>query len=349
VPDSGSSGDVETTADYTVRRFDDTGELPAQRDRPGQGWVLDEDGLVETPSDRPAWLTELVNDDEPPYDPYWGKPPRRPRSSSDSYRGRSRATPEPAEDPYWGRPALPAGPSSSSSTSYRSPKPPPKPPVQRPRREPQPEPPPEAPTTAPLPQSVPPSGPSYGAYRRNRSGQDWRAPAPDDDWRGSTSDRWSAVARRTQAAARPTQAIERRTQAIERRPTRPARGDYFSGGSDLYTSSWQNDDEDGDGDVYDLPDANSYLAAALSTIAWFVVPALTFLGWVLFLDAGPRNEALRNLTTGGPWILITVAASIGLALVLRRLATGWRALTVGFAAAVVGAGVATVLFTVVSQ
>jgi hypothetical protein len=165
----------------------------------------------------------------------------------------------------------------------------------------------------------------------------------------------SAVDRRAQTERR-TQAVERRTQALERGPSRPARasrGDYFGGGggggSDLYTTSWQDDVDDDDDDVYDLPDANGYLAAALSTVAWFVVPSLTFLGWVLFLDAGPRNEALRNLSNGAPWIGITVAASIVLALVLRRLATGWRALTVGFASAVVGAGVATVLFTVVSQ
>jgi hypothetical protein len=113
VPDQ-RADDVESTADYTVRRFDDTGELPAQRDRPGRGWVLDQDGLAEAPSDRPAWLTELVSDDEPPFDPYWGKPRRARRElpPEDPYWGKPRATPEPPpEDPYWGRPALPAGPS----------------------------------------------------------------------------------------------------------------------------------------------------------------------------------------------------------------------------------------------
>jgi hypothetical protein len=344
VPQARSGDDTDTTADYTVRRFDDTGELPAQVEQPGRGRILDHDDWDDAPTNRPAWLTELV-DDEPPYDPYWSKPRRAAEPPPDDpYWGRSSSSRPPAEDLYWGRRALPAGPSKPPPKPPPKPPKPPKPPTSRvtpppPQRErpPElpPEPPPEAPTTALLPRSVPRSVPQYGAYRRNQSGQDWRAPASGDDWRAST-DRWSAV--------------ERRTQAIERRPARPARDDYFTGGGrDLYASSWQDADDDDDA-VDDEPmDANSYLAAALSTVAWFVVPALTFLGWVLFLDAAPRNEALRNLGNAAPWIGITVAAGIVLALVLRRLATGWRALTVGFASAVVSAGVATVLFTVISQ
>ncbi len=62
----------------------------------------------------------------------------------------------------------------------------------------------------------------------------------------------------------------------------------------------------------------------------------------------PRAEALQNLFGNVPLVTITVSVSILIALVLRKVASGWRTLTIGFASAVVGAGAATVLFTVVT-
>ncbi len=192
---------------------------------------------------------------------------------------------------------------------------------------------------SPPPRSVPPSPPSgFDAYRRTSGESDWRS-GTQRDWHTGEQADWRTADRGND------------------------QGGWRSGGQrgagDDY-ADW--DDPDGDED--DAPRPTNYVAAALAALGWFIIPLAVYLGYVFFLDdqpppgcngAGtpecltPRAEALHNLFGNVPLVTITVSVSILIALVLRRVASGWRILTIGFASAVVGAGAATVLFTVVSS
>jgi hypothetical protein len=88
------------------------------------------------------------------------------------------------------------------------------------------------------------------------------------------------------------------------------------------------------------------------------VPTLLYLGWTLTLGdtapAGcvdatgspcppPRAEAVGRLAGALPGLAGAVALGLLVALALRRIATEWRDLTVGAAAAVIGGGLATLV------
>jgi len=108
---------------------------------------------------------------------------------------------------------------------------------------------------------------------------------------------------------------------------------------------------------------HGFVGAAIGTVLWYVVPALGYLGWTLLLgrktrpgcvDAvgapclPPRDQALHNLVHDLPRLGVAIAISLLVALLIRLVTPIWRGLSVGFAAAVVGAGVATVLFSVLT-
>jgi hypothetical protein len=127
-------------------------------------------------------------------------------------------------------------------------------------------------------------------------------------------------------------------------------------------SDFDAPDNDDDDEV-EAPGPRNYVYAALAALGWFIIPVAIYLGYAFLLNdqpppgctgtgtpecLTPRAEALQHLFSNVPLVTITVSVSILLALVLRRVASGWRTLTVGFASAVVGAGAATVLFTVVT-
>lgn len=99
------------------------------------------------------------------------------------------------------------------------------------------------------------------------------------------------------------------------------------------------------------------LASSLSwTIAAFLLPMLLYLAWA-FTRSGvapagcvdpsgapcpsPRVEAAQNLLDVLPALVGALMLALLIAIGLRRIATGWRSLSVGLAAAVIGAGVAT--------
>ena len=191
---------------------------------------------------------------------------------------------------------------------------PPRPEPIRPRFEPEPEPP-----------------PRFDAYRRPSEQPNWRT-SDQTDWRtgeyrwGSADDRFSRVP------------------------------------DDDYADFDAPDDDDDD--EIEAPGPRNYIYAALAALGWFIIPVAIYLGYAFLLNdqpppgcngastpecLTPRAEALQNLFGNVPLVTITVSVSILIALVLRRVASGWRTLTVGFASAVVGAGAATVLFTVVSN
>jgi hypothetical protein len=72
------------------------------------------------------------------------------------------------------------------------------------------------------------------------------------------------------------------------------------------------------------------------------------------VDAGgrscpaPRDAAFSAFGAHLPQVGVAIVLSIIIALVIRLVSPYWKAATVGFAASVVGAGVTTILFTVLN-
>jgi hypothetical protein len=161
----------------------------------------------------------------------------------------------------------------------------------------------------------------------------------------------------------PDRHTTRRRGGVERRSP----GDvYFSGRRDQYRQRnlGQQELDQGENPDDDDPGTAGYLAAALATVGWLLLPVLAYLGWALLLThdtrpgcidahgapcAAPRDEALLNLADSVSRIAVAVGLSVTVAMLLRWVTTGWRTISVGFAAAVVGAGVTTVLFSVISS
>lgn len=316
--------------DYRIKRFvDDTGDMSIPPQRPGQGQVLDHDEF---------WSTRRVDPAPPqPGDPYWGSP-SPPNEPVDPYWGAPQ--PPPPQPPRFIRRPPAAGPRMSAPpmSPPAPPMSPPVPPMSRPRPEPpppRPQPPrPQPPWPEPIrprfdPEppprfdAEPPPAPRYDDYRRTSEQTDWRT------------------------------------------------GEYRWGGANDAFSRVPDDDYadfdapvDDDDDEIESPGPRNYIYAALAALGWFIIPVAIYLGYAFLLNdqpppgcngastpecLTPRAEALQNLFGNVPLVTITVSVSILIALVLRRVASGWRTLTVGFASAVVGAGAATVLFTVVSN
>jgi hypothetical protein len=369
--------------DYRIKRFvEDSGDVRTPgRPKPGQGQVLDHDEYWSshaTSSTRPA--------PRPAVDPYWSDPIPADESMADPYWS-STPTPPPPMPPRLKRPARPpmsAPPiSPMPPPARRAPREEPparreqrreerreEPPARREerrdeplrRREPRGEPGrpeargepgrPEAPRrnperalredeprpgeARPWEPSAPPSrelsqtGPSYDSYRRGAG--PW-TPEPEREV-APAGDRWKA---------------------------RSSGPDLYAKADD-YDSAWDEEDDEDEEDV--KPQPVNYVSAAVAALTWFVLPVLIYLGYAFSLDdktppgcknsaaaecRTPRAEALHHLFGNVPLIVTVVSISILIALVLRRFASGWRTVTVGFAAAVVGAGAATVLFTVISN
>ncbi|MFG2038711.1 hypothetical protein [Dactylosporangium sp. NPDC048998] len=119
------------------------------------------------------------------------------------------------------------------------------------------------------------------------------------------------------------------------------------------------DDEDDDDNE---PDQHRvYIGSFISTALWYLVPLAAYAGWSLTLSAdprpgctnafglpcpAPRTEVLTSLMNEVPQLAVAMALSITIAMFLGRVTTGWRPFAIGFASAVLGAGVATVLFAV---
>jgi hypothetical protein len=126
------------------------------------------------------------------------------------------------------------------------------------------------------------------------------------------------------------------------------------------TAKPDEDDEEEDGG-----EAATFPAVALATVGWYVVPAIVYVIWALFLTrsatastcvptagttcATSQTAGLSKLFEILPQIGVALVISVIVALLLRLVTTAWRGMTVGFAAAVVGAGVATVLFSVIGN
>jgi hypothetical protein len=77
------------------------------------------------------------------------------------------------------------------------------------------------------------------------------------------------------------------------------------------------------------------------TAGWYGVPAVFYLVWLVTLDHDHRSLATRGFFASLPWLLGAVVLSLMIGLMLRRVVIGWRAFTLGFAAAIIGAGLTT--------
>lgn len=77
------------------------------------------------------------------------------------------------------------------------------------------------------------------------------------------------------------------------------------------------------------------------TAGWYGVPAIFYVIWLVTLDGDRQGLAWRQLVTSLPWLFAALLLSLIVAALLRWAVVGWRAITLSFAAAVIGAGVTT--------
>jgi hypothetical protein len=111
-------------------------------------------------------------------------------------------------------------------------------------------------------------------------------------------------------------------------------------------------------------DTTSVGTVLLYTIIWYALPVLAFAIWLLTLDnAAPagcvsdpsgggcdsdRAHAVASLLDGVPLFGLALGTSLVFAFVLRWLGRGWRAGSIGLAAAIVGGGLSAVLYSAIS-
>jgi len=81
------------------------------------------------------------------------------------------------------------------------------------------------------------------------------------------------------------------------------------------------------------------------TAAWYALPAVAYVIWLLVGGGGRLGTVAAQLASSLAWVVAALILSIAVAALLRWAMVGWRALTLSFAAAVIGAGVATIAHT----
>lgn len=144
-----------------------------------------------------------------------------------------------------------------------------------------------------------------------------------------------------------------------------------NGGADRWPDNWSGRDayydtrepyyqepDPQDEEEYERAVKRDYWMALVWTLAWYAVPLVILLVRAVFLSgspdaaclasgvascSSPRAEALGSLISNAPVWCFALGAGIMLALVLRWASETWRAITIGFCAAVVSGGAITVL------
>lgn len=111
-------------------------------------------------------------------------------------------------------------------------------------------------------------------------------------------------------------------------------------------------------------DQPHYAATFGWTTAWYAVPFALFAAWSMTFPASagpacarptanacpsPRSAALTTLLHSSPRVAIALGIALVIAGLIRLGSTAWRPVTVGFSAAIIGAGSATVLYSVLSS
>jgi hypothetical protein len=89
-------------------------------------------------------------------------------------------------------------------------------------------------------------------------------------------------------------------------------------------------------------------AAIAATLAWYALPLLLFGIYTLTQGRGAQAQALISLSDGAARVGLALVISLVAAVALRWVSSNWRSVSVGLAAAVVGGGLSTVLFSAIS-
>ena len=107
-----------------------------------------------------------------------------------------------------------------------------------------------------------------------------------------------------------------------------------------------------------------FLATFGWTSAWYAVPYALFAAWTLTFPANPgtacarplgnacpspRSLALTTLIHGTPRVGVALGIALLMAGLIRLGSGAWRPVTAGFASAIIGAGLATVLYSVLNS
>ncbi|THV27090.1 hypothetical protein [Glycomyces paridis] len=103
----------------------------------------------------------------------------------------------------------------------------------------------------------------------------------------------------------------------------------------------------------DRPGERAFTPTLLVTLAWYAVPVVVYLTWVLSQPPVDARCAATGCSAaarvgeaaagGWAWILSSLTASLLVAVLLRLPRAGWRAGVAGSAAAILGAGLVTVV------
>ncbi len=107
-------------------------------------------------------------------------------------------------------------------------------------------------------------------------------------------------------------------------------------------------------------DDRDYQAVLGWTAIWYGVPIVAYLIWTLTRSGAPkaicvgvsectsaRSDAWSAILHNSLGVIFALLLSFGVAAAVRRVSLSWRALTLGFAASVIGAGIATLLISAV--
>jgi hypothetical protein len=163
---------------------------------------------------------------------------------------------------------------------------------------------------------------------------------------------------------RPAPPVMRRPPPRMESRTVPAAGPGYPGGRmqvwhDMVYTDWVTRRTGG----YPLvePREQRYFLATFGwTAAWYAVPAAVFTAWTLRFPGtagtacarpvgnacpAPRAAALQAVLHGLPRLGIALAVALLVAGLIRWGSAAWRPVVTGFAAAVVGAGLTTVLYS----
>jgi hypothetical protein len=102
-----------------------------------------------------------------------------------------------------------------------------------------------------------------------------------------------------------------------------------------------------DDDLVEAP-PGGVLAAIAATLGWYALPLLLFGIYTLTQGTGAQAQALISLSDGAARVGLALAISLPAAAALRWVSSNWRSISVGLAAAVLGGGLSTVLFSAIS-
>jgi hypothetical protein len=117
-------------------------------------------------------------------------------------------------------------------------------------------------------------------------------------------------------------------------------------------------------DWIEVEGEKQYLATAGWTVAWYAVPFALYAAWTLTFDGQPgtacanpvnntcppaRSAALLALLHSVPRLGVAILVSLVFAMLIRLGSAAWRPITAAFSAAVIGAGAATILYSVLAQ